>query len=158
AFPNQALLEVAADAVQHLEFEGVAWNLLSHGECFGFVDDVLVMRRQAVVDAALQQHLHELDVVGIDLRLLLESNLGRFFVCPFAQADADAIREKSLDIVLSAQHVGLDHRTHMAAIARHAMELVHASSTLVTFSPRLSTLTLMPLRLSSAATRIASST
>ncbi len=111
--------------MQHLKLEGIARNLLSHSKCLGFVDDVLIMRGEAMIDAALQEHFHELDIVGVDLGLLLKSNLGRLFVRAFAQADADSIRKQLLDVGFGAQHVRLDNRTHMTTVAGHAMKRVH---------------------------------
>jgi hypothetical protein len=61
------LLQVAADAVQHLELEGRGGDILGAGEGHGLADDVLVVGGDPVVDPALQQDLGQLHVVGIDL-------------------------------------------------------------------------------------------
>ena len=77
------------------------------------------MGRQAVVDPALHQDLHQLHVVPVHLGLLLECDLGRLFVCPFAQANANALGQKLVDVGLRRAHVGLDYRTYASRVRRH---------------------------------------
>src|SRR5262249_3272145 len=67
AFANKLLLKIAANPVEHLELERLPWDLLPHGKGPTFPDQILVVRRQAVINAALHQRSHQLDVVGIDL-------------------------------------------------------------------------------------------
>src|SRR5579871_6263935 len=91
ALTHEALLQVAPNPVEHLEFEGIGSDLLAGREGLGFEDDVLVVRRQSMVNAALEQDLHQLYVVRIHLGLILESNAGGLFISPFAEPDANAL-------------------------------------------------------------------
>src|SRR2546430_11291217 len=61
----QGLLQIAADAVKHLEFKGIARNAVLCSEGLGLVDDFFVMGGQTVIDPALHQNFHQLDVVRI---------------------------------------------------------------------------------------------
>src|SRR5580693_6511583 len=81
---SQALLQIAADAVKHLELKGVSRNSLFGSERFGLINDVFVMGSQAVINLALHQNLHQLNVVGVDFRLRLKGDFWRFFVGAFA--------------------------------------------------------------------------
>ncbi len=65
SFAHQPPLQVAANAVEHLKLKGVAWNIFLRGKCFGLIDDLLVVRRQAVIDAALHQNFHQPDVARV---------------------------------------------------------------------------------------------
>ena len=64
---HQPPLQVAADAVEHLKLKGVARDIFQRGKYFGLIDDLLVVRRQAVIDAALHQNFHQPDVIRIHL-------------------------------------------------------------------------------------------
>src|SRR5579871_3494275 len=55
SFVNQLPLDVAADAIEHLEFEGVARDLARLHEALGLLDDPLVMRRYSRIDAGLEE-------------------------------------------------------------------------------------------------------
>ena len=122
---HQLLLQVSADAVKHLELESSGRNFLLAGELFGRLNHVLVMSGDAVVDAALEQHLHQLHVIRVHFWLFLKGDGGRFFVGSFAEPDANFLRSQFGDIRLAALHVCLYHRSHMAAVAGLAMELIN---------------------------------
>jgi len=49
ALAHQTLLQVAADAVKHLELEGVAGEFFRLGKGLGLLHDAFIVRRQAVV-------------------------------------------------------------------------------------------------------------
>src|SRR5437763_16989739 len=63
AIAHQALLQVAADPIEHLKFERLGWYFFRPGKRFCFADYVLVMRGHAVINAAFHQRLHQLDIV-----------------------------------------------------------------------------------------------
>ena len=83
------------------------------------------MRGQAVIDAALHQDLHQLDVVGIDVGLSRESDLRRFFVSAFAEANADTFGQELLDVALGALQVRLNHGADGIRVSRHTMQFVN---------------------------------
>src|SRR3974390_2203058 len=60
AVAHKLLLQIAANAVEHLKFEGLGWNLLGASKGLGGADDVLVVRGQSVISAALHQSLYTL--------------------------------------------------------------------------------------------------
>src|SRR5271157_2321150 len=64
AFGGQPALQVAADAVQHLELESIALDLALGGEGLSLPDDVLVVGGNGGVGAPQQQELHQLDEVA----------------------------------------------------------------------------------------------
>src|ERR1700722_4796837 len=53
AFSHQTLLQVAADAVEHLKLERVRGYLFAPGESLGLAHNVLIVRSQAVIDPTL---------------------------------------------------------------------------------------------------------
>ena len=67
ALAHQTLLQVAADAIKHLELERIAGQFFCSGKSLGLPNDIFVVRGQSVIDAALHQDLHQFDVVGVDL-------------------------------------------------------------------------------------------
>ncbi len=67
AFLDQALLKVAADAVQHLKLKCRRRNFFFLRELNRRANHAFVMRGHAMIDAALEQHLHQLDVAGVDV-------------------------------------------------------------------------------------------
>src|SRR6266545_3533214 len=66
ALGGEAALEGAADAVEHLELEGVFGNAAGGGEVDGLVEDALVVGGDGGVRAFFQQQLHEEDEVAVD--------------------------------------------------------------------------------------------
>src|SRR5580658_10938191 len=65
SFVNQPLLNIAANAVKHLEFEGVARDLARLYEAFGLFHDLFVMRRYSRVYAGFEQKVHQLDEIAV---------------------------------------------------------------------------------------------
>src|SRR5579885_3303591 len=55
---HQTLLQVAANAVQHLEFEGIAGDSFPGGKLFGLIDDVFIVCSQAMIGPALHENFH----------------------------------------------------------------------------------------------------
>src|SRR5438105_7479132 len=88
---NELLLQIAADAVQHLKLERVGSDVLAPREGDRRVDHLRIVRRDSVIRPAPQHDLHQLDEVRVDIRLRLESDLRRLLVRALAEADADAL-------------------------------------------------------------------
>src|SRR6266496_5914795 len=59
-------LEIATNSVQHLEFESRRRNSFSAAPMFDLVDDALIVSGEAMEDAAPDEVLRDLDVIGID--------------------------------------------------------------------------------------------
>jgi len=118
------LLQIAANAIQHLEFKPVARNVLACGESLRLANDVFIVRGQPMIDAALQQDLHQLDIISVDFRLFLEGNFGRFLVGTLAQPNADAVGQQLFNVAFGAVHVSLDHCSHTALVPGYAVQLV----------------------------------
>src|SRR5258707_645959 len=55
---NKLLLEVTADAVQHLKFKRISRNIFASREGLCLADDLFVVCRQTMMDPALHQRLH----------------------------------------------------------------------------------------------------
>ncbi len=113
---DEGFLQVAADAVEHLELEGLRVDVALADEGFGGCDHLLVVCGDAVVDAARKELLGELDVVCVYVLLFREGEVRRFLVGAFAEADADAVAGQGADIVLAAIEIGLDDDADMSAI------------------------------------------
>ena len=73
-------------------------------------DHVRIMRRDRVIEAAGQQHLHQPHIVRIHVPFSLECDLGRFLVSALAKPHATTVPQQILDIALAAIQVRLDHR------------------------------------------------
>src|ERR1022692_1975171 len=92
SFVNQPLLDIAANAVEHLEFEGIARDLARLHETLGLFDDLLVMRGYSRIYACFEQKVHQFDEIAVHLRLALESHRGRLQISAFAQTHANTAR------------------------------------------------------------------
>jgi len=124
SFFDQALLQIAANAVKHLKLESIAGNVFADGEGFGLVNDGFVVGRQAMEDSAFHQGFHEFDVVGVHFGLLLVGDVCGLFVSSLAEADTDAVGEEFVDVRLGAAHVGLDDGADIVCIAGDAVEFM----------------------------------
>ena len=69
SFVNQPPLDIAANAVKHLEFEGVARDFARLHEAFGLLDDLLVMRGYSRIYAGFEQKVHQFDEIAVHVRL-----------------------------------------------------------------------------------------
>ena len=72
------------------------------------VHDGFVVGGDAAEDRTGDDALHQLDVVGVDVGLGGEGDLGGFLVGAFAEADADALGEEAFYIIFGAKEVGLE--------------------------------------------------
>src|SRR5215472_4325690 len=91
ALRDELALQIAADAVEHLKLEGGFFDTVDFDEVAEVVDDGLVVRSHATEDAAGNQLLRNVKIVGIDVGLGGEGDLGGFLVGTFAEADADSL-------------------------------------------------------------------
>ena len=70
------------------------------------------MRGHGVINAARQQNLHQLDVVGIDFFLAGKCDLRGLFVGALDQADAAADAQQVPDILFAPVEIGLNDGSH----------------------------------------------
>ena len=98
ALGGEAALKVAANAVQHLELEGMLVDFVVVDEGAHLVDDGLVVGGDAAEDApavlriVVSDHaLHQVDVVCIDVGLGGEGDIGTFFVSSLAETNANSL-------------------------------------------------------------------
>src|SRR5260370_15050715 len=92
ALGHQAALQVAADAVQHLEFQAVARDLVLCDELADLPDDSFIMGGKRGVNVALQAIAGQFEVIPVHVRLPWEGDRGGFKIRAFAQPDADFSR------------------------------------------------------------------
>src|ERR1700681_484555 len=62
-----------------------------------------------VVKAATQEHLHQADIVAIDVFFPRVGDFIGLLVRAFAKTNAAAVREQALDVALTAVEAGLDY-------------------------------------------------
>src|SRR5260370_17297634 len=82
AILDKLALKIAPDSIEHLELKSIGWNLFSFGEFQGRCNHLLVVRGDAVIDTALEQHLHEPYLVLLTLPHLLKTHLLPLFLTP----------------------------------------------------------------------------
>src|ERR1700756_1741115 len=114
---NELPLQVGSHAVKHLELKIVLGDFLGRREANRLRDHARVVGGYGVIKAAGQQHLHQADVIAIDVFLSGVSDLIGFLVSAFTKANAAAVGQQVLNILFAAVQVGLDHRSH-GGIAR----------------------------------------
>ena len=112
---DELALQIAANAKKHLKFEMTAVDVALRDKGFGGRDHFFVVRGEAVVDRALQQHVAELYVVGVDVGFFGEGDFARLLVRALAEADANSFGDKLLDVSLRAEEVRLDDDADGAA-------------------------------------------
>ena len=108
AVGDQHALEIAADAVQHLEFEGGGGAAAAGGVLEDEVDHAGIVGGEGGILALVEEDAGEAGVAGIDVALARPSNRGRLVVGAFAKADGDAEGGKSAKVVVGAIEVGLE--------------------------------------------------
>src|SRR4051794_8077831 len=86
---HQLSLQVATNAVEHLEFERIARDSVRRNEAFHLFDHRLVMRRDSRIHALLQQQFGELEEIAIHVALVGKGHRGRLQIRALAEADAD---------------------------------------------------------------------
>jgi hypothetical protein len=113
AFGSELSLQVAADAVEHLELEGGFGDVVFADEVAHGFDDGFVVGGEAAEDAfAVVREgghaLHQLNVVGVDVGLHGEGDLWAFLVGSLAEANANSLPQETLDVSLGAEEVRLE--------------------------------------------------
>ena len=83
----EPVLEVAADAVQHLELEAVGGDALAADELARVRDDRLVVGGEARDSSRAQQPLHQPDVVPVHVGLVGKGHRRRLEVGALAEPD-----------------------------------------------------------------------
>src|SRR6266540_992282 len=96
--PQQALLEIAANSVKHLELKPIASDALLARDADRPSQDRLVVGCQGWVRPGAEEALHERDVAGIDVRLRAERHRLRFLVRALAQPDPGSLLDEALDV------------------------------------------------------------
>ncbi len=117
AFSDELALQVATDAVEHLELEGSLVDAVLGYEGTELRDDGLVVGGDAAEDWAADDPLHELDVVGVDVGLGREGDFGGFLVGSFAEADANPLGKQAFYVTFGAVEVGLEDGAYGAGVA-----------------------------------------
>src|SRR6185437_4574862 len=115
ALAGEPLLQVAADAIEHLELESVGGDAAGAGIGEGRINDALVVGGDGVVKAAVEEALHQGDVVGVHGGFFLQREGGWLAVGALDQTHADAGANERLDIGGSAMKIGLDHGADVGA-------------------------------------------
>ena len=82
---RQLLLQITADAVEHLKLECIFADPLALGKLNRGIDHLRIMGGDAVIGAAPQQQLHHPHIVVIDIFLVGISDRSRLVVSAFTQ-------------------------------------------------------------------------
>jgi hypothetical protein len=107
ALGGEFALEVAADAVEHLEFEGGFLDAAFVDGAAHLLDDGFVVGGHAAEDRACAEVEHEVGVVAVDVRFGGKGNGGGLFVGAFAEADANSLLDEAAGVVDGAEEIGL---------------------------------------------------
>src|ERR1035438_1200548 len=124
ALAHQAALHVAADAVEHLEFEAVAGNLPLRDEPAGPPDDGFIVRGSRGINPFLQEIAGQFEVIPVHIGLSWEGDCVGFEVSAFAEADADFGGAQLFDISLAAVQVALNDDAHRAITGVQGMHQI----------------------------------
>ena len=99
---DEAALQVGAHTVEHLELKIILGDLFGGGEANGCGDHGGIVSGDSVIETASQEHLHQANVIGVDVFLFGEGHVGGFFVGAFAKANAAAVGQKIGDVYLAS--------------------------------------------------------
>src|SRR5260221_1276979 len=116
ALLRELLLQVAADAVQHLKLEARLGDAMRGGEAARVRDQALVVRGDGGIRAALQQREHQLAVRRVHVGLARVGNRGRFQVRALHQAHACLACDQRLNVLRRAIEHRLDYRAHVVVV------------------------------------------
>ena len=64
----------------------------------------------------------QLEIIGVDVGFLGEGDVRRLFVGALAEADANALREQIVDVLLAAKEIRLNDRADAAGVSGFAMD------------------------------------
>src|ERR1700674_5006398 len=82
---DEAALQIGAHTVEHLELKIVFRDLFGGGEANGRGDHGGIVRGNSVIEAAGQEHLHQVNEIGVDVFLFGKGHFGGLFVGTFAK-------------------------------------------------------------------------
>src|SRR5260370_11930994 len=116
------VVQVGGHAVEHLELEIILGDLFAGGEAHGLRDHARVVRGDGVVKAAGEQHLHQADIVAIDVFFAGEGDFVGLLVGAFAETNAAAVREQCLNVAFTAIEIGLDHSADRGSAGANAFD------------------------------------
>src|SRR5450432_3601861 len=85
---DETALKVSAHAVEHLKLKTIFGDVVCSGEANGRGNHGGIVSGYAVIDAAGQQHLHDANVIGVDVPFFRIGDFGRLLVGAFAEANA----------------------------------------------------------------------
>ena len=106
---DQHRLQIAANAVQHLELEPIRRDAVFRRPLPGEFDHRRIVRGDRGIVAVGDQHLHHPRVRRVDIRLLRIRHRLRFAVRALDQADARAERVDAPQIAFAATQIRLQH-------------------------------------------------
>src|SRR6266566_3167387 len=122
---DQLFLQIAPDAVEHLELESSFTDAVVTRILAGSIDDSLVMRGDGGIIPVQEQHRHEPDIIMIDLALVLECHGLRLLVCSLDEAHAYSLRDQLLGVLLTAIQARLYHRAHVLKSLMHTQRDIY---------------------------------
>ena len=107
SFFGKLLLALRSDAVQHLEFKLLPWNLMLADECFRIRNDVIIMccHRRFMAAQKLQQSAAENEDRLLFIR---ERNGRRFFISAFYKPEPRLIWHQTADVFSCAVQISLN--------------------------------------------------
>lgn len=105
---DEHALEVAADAIEHLEFEGGRAAAGAGGVFEDDVDHAGVVGGEGWVFALVEQEAGEAGVAGVDVVFPGPGDGGGLFVGALAEPDGDAEGVEAAEIVVRAVEIGLE--------------------------------------------------
>src|SRR6267378_4658968 len=112
AILDELPLQVGAHAVKHLKLEIILGDLLRGCEANRLRDHSRIVGGDGVVKPTGKKHLHEPDVVAIDVLFPGERHFIRLLIRTFAKANAASIGQQLLDVLFAAIEIGLYDSSH----------------------------------------------
>src|SRR6185312_7928950 len=109
ALADDLLLQVAANPVQHLEFEAIGLDVVLACELLHLLDYDFVVRGDAGIGTVQDETLHARDVIRVHVALFGKRNARRLLVRTLAYAHASTERIHVLDVRLCSIQIALEH-------------------------------------------------
>lgn len=121
AFADELLLQIGANAVEHLKFELIAANSPLRGELLCGVEQARIVRGDGVINTGGKQKLHDARVIGVDIGFFRVGDGGRFLIGALDEANAAASGDEVRGVLLGAIKIGLEDRADGIAFRAHAL-------------------------------------